>query len=601
MFVSLLTFAFLLFSSVLLVIPFIGVISNNTGSPSAIMLEAQSSGNLNLSCYFSRITPTLDGNISVGEWNDAEHMQFFFTPVSSHPADYIDILYKHNNTHLFIAFDVRCDNTSDSTDEIFIYMDLNQNGTKDLQLTAMQSGANSCRQYPNLDICITAMMEYAAAFGTTPNKPNRDHRSFEVCIAINRTVTYTGQNLTSATALPFGNGRIGIVFAGIGTVLPQYYYGNSTNNVAHTELNSTYYANFALMDKLGPNLICYKAQTNPTIDGTIAASEWDDAEHRTFFFRPTSGHPDDYIDVLYKHNDTHLLIAYDVQGDNTVEFDDLGWIFLDLNNNETEDVFFEVRRADTRNCQQWNYGSSPSIVWGNATGTGTSPQEAIRPHTMIELAISIDRNTNYTGQDLTSGATQIPMGVANNSIGIVFAGRGTMDPEWYYGNDTNILTGLMEPTWNTTATYYANFTLVEDTIDDKLVPEVSLAPSDASYVQGSTGRQVSWILTDIYGGGTYRVLRNGIPISVWTGWVAGDTLTVPVVTSTVGTFNYSIEYVDWVDNGGTDDWVLITITAPPPPIPGFEILFILVGLVTAIGIAFVIKNKHEKSRALLTP
>ncbi|HUX99090.1 MAG TPA: Heimdall-CTERM domain-containing surface protein [Candidatus Deferrimicrobium sp.] len=65
---------------------------------------------------------------------------------------------------------------------------------------------------------------------------------------------------------------------------------------------------------------------------------------------------------------------------------------------------------------------------------------------------------------------------------------------------------------------------------------------------------------------------------------------VPVDTSTSGTWTYLIEFKDSAGNFGVNDTVDITIT--PPPIPGFEFIATLLGLLALMGIALGLKRKQ---------
>lgn len=73
---------------------------------------------------------------------------------------------------------------------------------------------------------------------------------------------------------------------------------------------------------------------------------------------------------------------------------------------------------------------------------------------------------------------------------------------------------------------------------------------------------INWILSDDVGEGLYRILVNNSP-SDWHPWVNGYPLNIQVNTSTVGTFNYTIEYNDSRGQIGTPDTVLVFISEPP--------------------------------------
>ncbi|NHI92230.1 MAG: hypothetical protein EAX96_06970 [Candidatus Lokiarchaeota archaeon] len=207
---------------------------------------------LTLYCVKATIIPTLDGNITAGEWADAVHYRTFHTPTSNHYADYVDVFCKHNNTHLFLAYDVEGDNSSDADDVAFIYLDLNNNGTKDLEIVINRDGSfNHVLQGPSIFIELTNLQNKTAfGFGTSPLE-SRNHAQFELAIAINRSATYSGENLSLATKLPFGKVPIGVIFAGNGTLEPDWFFGNNTDisywNVTG-DSNASFYADLNLVD-----------------------------------------------------------------------------------------------------------------------------------------------------------------------------------------------------------------------------------------------------------------------------------------------------------------------------------------------------------------
>jgi hypothetical protein len=75
---------------------------------------------------------------------------------------------------------------------------------------------------------------------------------------------------------------------------------------------------------------------------------------------------------------------------------------------------------------------------------------------------------------------------------------------------------------------------------------------------------IDWILSDDWGEGQYHVLSNdthGIPYTWvdWTSWSDGVNLNIPINRSLPGTFEYTIEFDDDVDNYGISDIVIVTV------------------------------------------
>ncbi len=75
---------------------------------------------------------------------------------------------------------------------------------------------------------------------------------------------------------------------------------------------------------------------------------------------------------------------------------------------------------------------------------------------------------------------------------------------------------------------------------------------------------LSWTLYDNVAGGYYRVLRNGSLEEGWQPWSNASDITVPVNTTQLGTYNYTIEFNDSAGWAAIDE-VIITVVDPNPP------------------------------------
>jgi len=109
---------------------------------------------------------------------------------------------------------------------------------------------------------------------------------------------------------------------------------------------------------------------------------------------------------------------------------------------------------------------------------------------------------------------------------------------------------------------------------------------------------------DDYSGGVYRVLVNGTPGS-WSSWSSGVQINYPINTSTVGFFNYTIQYHDEDGNFGIPDTVIVRVFSDDvgngngdngtTPIPGFSIL--LVVIISLISVSYIL-NKKIRNKVL---
>ena len=128
----------------------------------------------------------------------------------------------------------------------------------------------------------------------------------------------------------------------------------------------------------------------------------------------------------------------------------------------------------------------------------------------------------------------------------------------------------------------------------------SNSPGSASYEQNSTA-SISWILTDNYEGGFYRVLRNESEYISWTPWTSGSNLNVPIDTSIIGVWSYTILYNDSLGNWGIPNLVYISINttindnipSSPPTVDGYN-PFILIGTIMMFFI--IIENRISSKR-----
>ncbi|MFX1346080.1 MAG: hypothetical protein ACFFBC_13700 [Promethearchaeota archaeon] len=122
----------------------------------------------------------------------------------------------------------------------------------------------------------------------------------------------------------------------------------------------------------------------------------------------------------------------------------------------------------------------------------------------------------------------------------------------------------------------------------------SNSPADSVYEEGEIGI-IQWILSDNAGGGYYRVKINGTDYIPWTEWDIGENLQVPINTTVVGIWEYTIEYYDAKGFMGIPDTVSIRITEKPsegsPKIFGYDLLLIISCLLLGI---LILKMKIKK-------
>jgi PGF-pre-PGF domain-containing protein len=95
-------------------------------------------------------------------------------------------------------------------------------------------------------------------------------------------------------------------------------------------------------------------------------------------------------------------------------------------------------------------------------------------------------------------------------------------------------------------------------------PPYAVPSTGNTKVDINSSYNLSWTLYDNVAGGYYRVLRNGSLEKGWQPWSNASDVTVPVNTSQLGTYNYTIEFNDsagWMSSNE----VIITVVDPYPP------------------------------------
>ena len=103
---------------------------------------------------------------------------------------------------------------------------------------------------------------------------------------------------------------------------------------------------------------------------------------------------------------------------------------------------------------------------------------------------------------------------------------------------------------------------VQFTVDTS--PPYAVPSAEYLRVDVNSVYNLTWTLFDNVGGGYYRVLRNGSIIEAWRPWRNASTVTVPVDTSVVGSYNYILQFND------SSGWMNITkvkveVVDPNPP------------------------------------
>jgi hypothetical protein len=139
---------------------------------------------------------------------------------------------------------------------------------------------------------------------------------------------------------------------------------------------------------------------------------------------------------------------------------------------------------------------------------------------------------------------------------------------WNYTIEYNDSAGL----WGTPDTVWITI--------DGFIPWDS-SPAAPSFPKGSDGT-FTFTLYDDVGGGYYRVLRESVEVEPWQSWTSGELILITMDTSTVGTWNYTIQYNDSVGLSGDPIMLTVEVESAGGGIPGFTALFGILGLIYVV-------------------
>ncbi|MHA1270220.1 MAG: hypothetical protein ACTSPY_10575 [Candidatus Helarchaeota archaeon] len=103
---------------------------------------------------------------------------------------------------------------------------------------------------------------------------------------------------------------------------------------------------------------------------------------------------------------------------------------------------------------------------------------------------------------------------------------------------------------------------------------------------------VTFNLYDNVGGGQYRITSNSTYSKGWTSWTNNTQILETIGNLAPGTWSFTIEYTDSYGNSGTPITFIIAVGPIPTTggIPGFELLYIVIALVSLIYICIEKKS-----------
>lgn len=239
----------------------------------------------------------------------------------------------------------------------------------------------------------------------------------------------------------------------------------------------------------------------------------------------------------------------------------------------------------------WNYTIEFNDSYGNKNSDTVwitiydEPPESNHPSDMNVAQSSISMIPWILTDDVGPGYYRV---IVNNSPSF-----------WYsWGNNSVINFGI-----NTSISGVFNYTMQYNDsngllgIPDEVIVEVYNDPPQSNHpsdieVDQNTEINITWTLIDDIGSGHYRIILNETGY-VWKTWTNNTEIDIEVITTTIGSFNYTIQFND--SNGLLNyDVVMVTVneveTTTTTPIPGFEFIFLIFGFISLLGLYLIEKK-----------
>ncbi len=174
---------------------------------------------------------------------------------------------------------------------------------------------------------------------------------------------------------------------------------------------------------------------------------------------------------------------------------------------------------------------------------------------------------NWTLNDIYEGSQyQI---IANNTVGSEYVWRDWTP--WATGVELYITINRSAPGKFQYTIIYNN-TVNKFGLNDSIIVIISDSFPTSNYPDDFTTttigiETINWILNDDWDSGQYRVMANNTVGSLyivvnWKDWVPSVSLNVPINRSSIGTFQYMIQYTDAKGNSGIPDYVIVKIIEP---------------------------------------
>jgi hypothetical protein len=174
-----------------------------------------------LYCYQASVTPTIDGNISAGEWSDADNIHWYYTPISDHYNATIYCYAKWDADYIYFMVDLCPDNSSEELDFCEIWLDEDHDG----DFSYGSTWEHFIDVEGDGDVTLMSWNYWELGMGSGFEHENLTSASAYMGFDTSSRVVWEHRIIEFRLDLDLINitGTVGVMFDGYGTLSPNYF------------------------------------------------------------------------------------------------------------------------------------------------------------------------------------------------------------------------------------------------------------------------------------------------------------------------------------------------------------------------------------------
>jgi len=344
-------------------------------------------------------TPTLDGDLTPGEYADADSLNF------DTAGGQATVYFKHDGHNLYLAFDLP---NTDFASGMQVYLDTNYDQANTPQTDDYRFMVQ-CD--PPADPADFGENQGTGAGWSAWSPSDGWSGAYQVLQSrwqVEFEISYMKLGVSAGT-----DQTIGIAFCNVGTSTGDYYWPATSDG-----LDPSSWGSAAALDNWEPSVNVNYA-SSPLLDGMISAGEYDDAHHTTY---ATVGGS---CTVYYKHDGSYFYVAFDVPNTDPLSSIQL---FLDTDYDQAElpqpdDFRFTIKFDPPVDAADFGENQGTGInwsAWGPPVGW-SGAYHVFLGYWQAEFVIP------YAKLGITAGTAQV--------MGIAFWNGWTSKGDYYWPAD----------------------------------------------------------------------------------------------------------------------------------------------------------------------